>query len=650
MKSPVPSEPPDDHRSGEAWNPEGPESPHVFDYKLSIMDAARQEELTRMIADEVATPGSVGFSLDWFREHGSFRRFTNSQEKRGLFIQASCIVTNGFRSAELQVPTHVLLTERSANQFHLPAEGRHKSGPAVLFSTVLASFDCQDKFGHVPEALFNNLHSYCPWALFARKLLLPDIHMDSRFLGIAYNFERADKRYVFLVWHVRTRDMPETMLVPVRQEKQFDVPSWMPIESISLELLQKDAIGRLVLGNVLKRGDLGNGEAQSGEATVGFLPKCRFASVVRGRETPQVVRRDEIGLDLLRMYQQEFHGGRRIIEDDALERQHERALQIDFDRYLRERLHRQRIRFTLDPEWSLGLMPKAGRADLVLSIRDENGAPMYRYLFECKLSKSSKTKDVYIAQAKEYCAALSRISPVVREDEGVDAVFLVHGITDPENRYAIQDTVTIPSENIPLHVIRIALNPIAPFAASQTVDVSHALIPFRVNGGPPEWLLFVQGIDDVCPQVLGGKAEESAGCIETPQQALLREMHEELGVTPGHVRRFHAVFPGEPGRTAGIPLPSLSVTRGVYRNYRFHPFVVFLTEAGKVHVRQMLHKPDHYARPLRIVDWVEQGFGHAPDYAKALQPYLNMDMLAEAAVAIGSDELLGGRDAAGPTE
>jgi hypothetical protein len=208
---------------GSPWSPEGSDSPHALDYKFNISDPTSHAQVMRLIAMERAVPGSQELSLGWLKRLGRFVSFNPNQTKRGCFVQAGCVVTDGFGTGEI---TRVLTAYRSEHQFHDSTVPRRMSGFSAVFATVLASFKKQDPFGHAPTALFNDIHDHCPWALFSRKLLLPDIHMDSRFLGLGYNFKDTECGYLFLLWHVRTKNCPEVMQVPARLGDRRE--SWVP--------------------------------------------------------------------------------------------------------------------------------------------------------------------------------------------------------------------------------------------------------------------------------------------------------------------------------------------------------------------------------------------------------------------------------------
>ena len=61
--------------------------------------------------------------------------------------------------------------------------------------------------------------------------------LDSRFLGVAYNFKKPDCRYVFLLWHVRTARRPAALVVPARQSARHDVPYWARTDSLTPQIL-----------------------------------------------------------------------------------------------------------------------------------------------------------------------------------------------------------------------------------------------------------------------------------------------------------------------------------------------------------------------------------------------------------------------------
>lgn len=617
---------------GSPWFPEGPDSPHALDYKFSISDPDSQARVKELIAKERAVPGSQVLSLGWLKQRGRYVSFNPSQTKRGCFVQAGCVVTDGFGTGKIN---RVLTAYRSEHQFHDSTVRRHTSGFSGVFATVLASFKKQDPFGHVPTSLFNDIHDYCPWALFSRKLLLPDIHMDSRFVGLGYNFRDEKCGYIFLIWHVRTRTCPEVMQVPACQSSHHDVPFWQDCREVRAVDLANKPIDQFALARVLgwSLPDLSMDENR------GLLEFPKFADVWKQNPPiPAVVERDEVILDLLRMYQQEFHGSRRAIDAEQLRTEKEKGLQRDLAGYLEESCRRHRIHARIQAEVPLGWMPQAGRADIVVEVYDYFGGDdrhqsrlRSRYLIECKLSDKAENESEYINQCKEYRASSARVCDGDRVLHGFDAIVILHGVTGPQSRFALQGAITYPDRSQPIHVVRVAVSPAAPSKAPPTREVVHAIIPLADAKGNVHRLLFTQTKDDPSPRLPGGRVEAGENHI----QALFRELDEELDLKRVDIDEVIQISPGSDRKEAGFTSLELSRSSGEMRLYLLHPFLVVLTLDARRRIAAQLGRGDHEPRAALISEWSEIGLGHNTDYAKAILPHLNPEMMRMAAIDLG---------------
>ena len=301
--------------NGQEWSPaQSEDSPHRWDYKYTVTNPDERMRLrVALLASQRSGTLDNGFSLADLSKLGQHRCFGHSEKKKGMFIQASCIVTDGRKGKT----DHLLMSLRSPTQFHDEVYGdtpiehskRFTEGVSCLIGTCLSDFNFHEQTAHLSRAVFNDLQEFNPWAVFSRKLLIPALFVDSRFLGIGYNLNNPDKEYLHFIWHVRTEDCPPAMLVPAREKANFDLASWETLEDVSKYDFAGCGIDRLAVESLLgvslpwpkkKAPTIFHGFAryQGLEGTQGVHA-----------DQAQTWRREAIPIDLIRMFQQERHGG-----------------------------------------------------------------------------------------------------------------------------------------------------------------------------------------------------------------------------------------------------------------------------------------------------------------------------------------------------
>lgn len=240
---------------GQPWRPDRErDAPHSYAYAFSVLDPAKRAWLRDLL---LVGGGSAPLSLAGLERLGAPRKFAHTEQPRGLFLQAACLVTDG-----------------------LDGEVRHvlaRPGASPLHATCLSAFRTLDGDGHLPVALLDSLAAPNPWALLSRRLLLPAAYVAGRFVGVAFDFADPRREVVSLVWHVRTRGCPPAALVPVRDTPAREELAW----------------------RAASMADLG------GEV----VPWPGFERTAGSGPVPWF--RDGVVLDLLRLYQQQVHRERR---------------------------------------------------------------------------------------------------------------------------------------------------------------------------------------------------------------------------------------------------------------------------------------------------------------------------------------------------
>jgi 8-oxo-dGTP pyrophosphatase MutT (NUDIX family) len=576
-------------RYGRRWRPDDEkDSPHSYDYKFSVLgEESRQFVRVSLLA--AAYSGNLGHSLDFafLRSLGEPRKFAYSEKKVGLFVQASCLITDGLEDGQ---PRNVLLCVRDKDQAqhrvaaHAPdgeelLDPRHVDGESCLHSTCLTAFGKHDEFGHVPVALLPGLNNANPWALFSRKLLVPDPVIDCRFTGIGFNFSVPHREYVFLVWHVRTRQTPQAMQVPLRHQLEYDTPGWMRREDVPALAFEKAHVDRLVLEQCLGVRFPGRTDALS--PLIGFVPCPGFDQTARNGHRPVRHFRDTVCLDLLKQYQVLIHRGRRPIPVNLL---------ADVAAFLREAAKSNSVNLSVEPD---------GDA-LLLRLGDEAGREVYRFALLAVVGDEEKLSDDALEAVRR---RLHDGFPGLAERDP-EAVFVLHGVRS-DRRYALQGAITVRDAAAPIHVIKVALLP-AP-GVKPVKRVAHAIVPVR-RDGRADALLVTLAPDDELPRLPGGKIEGD----ETPEQAALRELAEELLLPDHEVLRITAV-PGGP-----VPIDGVSPSTGELTDYQLYPFVVAVSPRGAERLRARVAGAPGPCRiaPVSLSLWQETGLGFDAKYAR----------------------------------
>ena len=624
------------HATGIEWSPQGMESPHKFDFKALLIDDEARRNLIRSIRSQHLARPSADWSLrltDFAPPFVAYRKFDDSADKRGFFVQAGCVITDGFGKRDF---SHVLAVDRSKVQFHDSKQPRYQSGFSCVVGTAFASAVTLDPFGHAPSVVFNDIRAVCPWAIFSRKLLLPDVYVESRFLGVGYRLDDDARQYAFLIWHVRTKSRPDVMLVDARRHHgdfEHDRAFWLPRSRLGdLRLLPVDQAAADALQQPDKRA--------FGDENAGLVRVPAFQEVHRSRWKYTTVRRDEIILDLLRMIQRDLHSLRTSVTVKRNQRREDAFhdhVYHELLRYTAELGLNTEIQYKSHAGWGTG----RGQPDLVVTIADADGKPLFKYVIEFKVDSRDSAHRNYLAQAERYRTSALNPRSKFGQLGPVDAVILVLGIwprTAKDHKaaadvVAIESDITIPHEHAPVHVFRMHLEPPSPSKTDGVKEIAHALIPISLGTGKVG-LLFEKGPRDPGFQPIGGKIEG----FESPDLAVRRELEEEtraLGdkaLFATDVQHASPLFPATTGKAPGLSLTMMSPTTKRLTTYRFHPFLIELYPKLRERLAGTLDRLPPSLKVFAIDEWLKGQKGYDPAYASVVAPMLTDERLTAAMV------------------
>lgn len=620
LNRPAKENPPgvDDIRSafGQLWDPAIEEdSPHRWDYKFSILDPEVRHRIRIALLASHAT-GELDhalFNLARLRVSGEPRKFAHSGSKTGMFVQASCLITDGEATGEAE---NVLLTIRDEYQIHDPEkfdpdnfDRRNVKGESCLIASCLTAFDTHNNTGHLSKAILNDLENLNPWAVFSRKLLFPDSLIDCRFLGVGFNLTNPDKEYLHLVWQVRTRMRPNLMLVPEREKVHYDEPVWQTLGEMAEFDFEKAPIDRLVLE---KEMGLSLPVPEKGPPSVfcGFAKVPLFEQVSLNQFQPVKWRRETVPLDVTRMFQQEVHKRRREITDTSTD-----GILNAFQEFFEKLSGQQNV--------PMVIRSCEIRDSLELTFMDENGNPIGRYLLLVYCSSEPKLTNDVVRDIRE--------QSFQGFPDGTDpeAVIVLHGVHSP--RWAeLQGVASLHGlKETPIHVIRVALSR----EGRPLKRVSHAVIPIQTNdaSAPPGFLVTHHKTDET-PRLPGGKIDGE----ETPRQALVRELKEEL-LLDDHQFTVIRCIEGD-----GVLITENSPSSGMLTDYRLYTFLVKVhPDATEVIVNSILGVES--TLPCRV--WVESfekwkrtGFGFDITYPNTIVDLLTPEELVSNAIVVKASE------------
>jgi len=592
--------------SGLKWSPETESSsPHELDYKFSVTNQRERHRL-RVGLLAALTQGRYDRTLSLLdlKRSGEPRKYGRSSEKDGLFLQASCLITDGMTDGNV---TRVLMCMRESYQFHDKLDPRNVRGESCLIATCMTDFELHRGTLHLPKAVLNDLANLNLWAVFSRKLLMPDSVIDSRFLGFGFNLSNPNKEYLHLVWHIRTRSCPQMMLVPARTDKEHDAPIWQTLDQVAEYDFEKAPIDRAVLEAVLRI---------TPRRAEGTQPKplCGFVTVPSldgGRTTgqrPERWERDTVPLDLSLMFQLAIHKSR-----FHLASAHSHDILRAFVEFVQQAIARDRIPVQIAsiefPEASLPF-----NLGVRLTVTDESGHPIGRYLFLAMEWTKDQLTNALIRQVRE------RAQSGFGDEVDPTAVVVLNGVHTDE-MFALHQPISLHTPGqTPIHIVQFSLG----IGGIKVKRISHAIIPVSSSVDcPPESLIVTLSPGDERPRLPGGKIEGT----ETPAQALARELKEEMDLETHEFDLLACVIP------KGHSVFEHSPCTGRLTHYVLYPFVVKLHESGvaKAH-RQLTGQISEVPCQLwceTFETWRSTGLGFDSSYPEAVLDQTTPELLAD---------------------
>jgi hypothetical protein len=546
-----------------AWDPHDYRGalPHAFDYKMRVRPKY-VDYVRALLAQEMQQPGAHHFRLRNILVLCEPLKYTDSSKKNGLFIQASCLITdglpNGSQSWKGRVsPRHVLLSVRSPHQFHNEVE-RNLAGDSCLWGTVLSEDTFEPSIpGMLPHCLFNSLKRYSPYALFGRKLLLPDAEVMSRFMGIGFNFTKPDRGYIHFVWHVCCKSTEaNAIVVPARQKLKdgvpaHDLPVWTQIEQGLCENMNgpidQAALRAFLANGHVKR--LDEAKETTVDVAAGFIWKPEFEDTATASHDSHIYFRDSVIFDLLMEFQQRVHQGQDICGTVLKPECSETELSTALASFLNRSNDRVFIHATA--EFPVRNRKQTPRTDVLVRLQQPSSkvdsagrATLHMhswYIIECKKGESATPPPEARAQLEEYAALTSLPGHSTSHHESHQppaGLFLVHFVSKRHGVYEFHDGFEGMGGTPPAYLLRVALDPMNPSQRPPLKEVCHALILTKQPSGID--LVFTFKREDATPRLPGGKLEllKRTKLLETPETAIRRELKEELGLTSRHISRL----------------------------------------------------------------------------------------------------------------
>jgi 8-oxo-dGTP pyrophosphatase MutT (NUDIX family) len=328
--------------------------------------------------------------------------------------------------------------------------------------------------------------------------------------------------------------------------------------------------------------------------------------------------RDTAPLDLARLFHQALHKGRITTGEQVVRLTSHGAQDLlnAFARFVDDKIRHEELPFQLETI-SLPNRPAPFHQGLRLTLGDRQSQPLGRYLVLAKESTAGQLPGHAVSRVREMAT--------MGFEDGSDpkAVILLQGVHTAD-RYDADEAVSLHDPGrTPIHVVRLTLGQ----NHLRIVRIVHAIIPARLNQNQlPCSLLFTLSPDDECARLPGGKIESN----ESPAEALVRELGEELELLPEQLESMGCLFPD--GLNDEVESPS----SGRLTIYMIYPFLVKVRpEAVPELIRKVTNshpKDPCKVWPERFEDWARTGLGFGTLYPNAVLSKITPELLQSAAM------------------
>lgn len=432
-------------------------------------------------------------------------------------------------------------------------------------------------------------------SVIGERLLLPVDAYESRLAAIAYDFTQADSDVLRLVWHVRVADRALAAHIPSCDLPFCGADCKGPFRQASLSWLPLGQLADSV--HAINPHELNAYEAALA-SPVGFTTQ----------------ERTDIASLAMRLYQQQAHAGLRSLSG---------GMSIsDFIADVRA--------FLKVTDIGNRLLVHETKDDMVPLILESPRT-------QAMVGLSFAIQDSVVV-GESHAEALSEWYETSPLAVSLTGLALICGIRQARP-YVCHNPLTLWHSPLPVEVIRVVVNPRSSKLATR--GVAHAVIAFDRRGANDWKVVVTRQRHDESARLPGGKLEFG----ETPEQAVLRECNEELGLDPDDFTVLKPI-PMQPAvwdststkqPAARVPLgeccsETTSPTRAINEYatrlvspktgeltcYLLYPFWAELTESGQEKILSKLGQPKHYPRLIDSKFWCETGLGYDCEYPRRI--------------------------------